>query len=91
MPTVDGFVWYQSLGYVRDEDRQAISGTWAWCAQNPHTFSQREITHGNLGSSSDLPADGPLLTRASARIFHRTVVAVPIYAILRLSYKHLQG
>lgn len=51
-------------------------------------FSQREITHGNLWSFSDLPVDGPLLV--PARIFQRIVVAVPIYTILRLSYKHLQ-
>lgn len=57
-----------------------------------HThFSWREITNGNLWSSSDLPADGALLARASARIFHRIVVAVLIYTILRLSYNHLQG
>lgn len=51
-------------------------------------FSQREITCGNLWSFSDLPVDGPLLV---IRIFQRTVVAVPIYTLLRPSYKHLQG
>lgn len=49
-------------------------------------FSQREITYGNLWSFSDLPVDGPLLASIPARIFQRTVVAVPINTLLRPSY-----
>lgn len=52
-------------------------------------FSQREITYGNLWSFSDLPVDGPLLVSTPIRIFQRTVVAVPIYTLLRPSYKQL--